>query len=183
MKKSRTLVAALVFAGLLGTACLFSPDPNNGTSVGFYSPVDSAWKVIYNFQLAYETKNFDEYQKCLHDEFEFILLEQDWGDYNGDGVIDESWGKDLEELYTQRMFQSDNADVIELILTGTNESPYYGDTTGATVQMMRSFELKVYYYEDGTQKGVRAQGQALFLVKPGPNGDYQIWQWTDLSEV
>ena len=37
---------------------------------------------------------------------------------------------------------------------------------------------------DGEEpEGFRAVGDAIFLCKPDENGEYRIWQWTDLSEL
>ena len=182
-KKLLGLTATILL--LAGTACIFSPEPGDGPGdPGFYTPADSAWKVLHNFQLAYQTQNIEAYKECLHEEFEFILLETDWDDYDGDGVIDQSWGRDREELYTTNMFNSSRAEVIELTLNGSGQSVWYGDPTGTTYQLTRSFELKVYFWnEQGQPDGFRAQGDAIFLCKPNEDGEYQIWQWTDLSDT
>lgn len=183
---TRVIYTALTVL-LAGSACLFSPDKGEDPpESGYYTPADSAWKVLHNFQLAYETQNIDAYLDCLHEEFEFILLEVDWDDYDGDGIIDQSWGRDLEEQFTNNMFSSTDAEVIELTLNGTAETYWPGDSTLTTLQLQRSFELKVYFWNDqGEQEGFRAQGSAIFLCKPSPEDDneYQIWQWTDLSET
>ena len=91
----------LVTLALVGSVCLFSPESGDepGQS-GYHSPVDAAYKVVDNLQLAYQTKDIDAYLECLHEEFEFLLLETDWDDYTGNGEIDESWGRDIEESMT-----------------------------------------------------------------------------------
>jgi len=167
-----------------GSACLFSPESGDGpVDPGYYTPADSAWKVLANFQLAYQTRNIEAYKDCLDEEFEFILLEVDWDDYDGDGLIDQSWGRDIEEEFTTNMFESDSAEVIELTLTGSSETPWYGDPTGNTLQLVRSFDLKVYYWEDNEQHGFRAMGDAIFRCRKDDSGEYRIWQWEDHSEV
>jgi hypothetical protein len=181
--KRTTVLVVIAAAVLMMSACLFSPDSKPSGDSDFYSPADSAWKVVANLELAYQTKNLDEYMNCLDSEFEFMLLETDWDDYDGDGLIDESWGIDVEEQFTGNMFSSPEADVIELTLTGDNESVWYGDSTGTTLQLVRSFELMVYYYDGAEQKGYRAAGDAMFLCKPNEDGEYKIWQWWDLSEI
>ena len=170
---------------LIGSACLFSPEETvQGDQSTYYSPVDSAYKVIANFQRAYETKDINEYMDCLHEEFEFMLLETDWADYTGDGNIDQSWGYDLEEEYTGNMFSSPNAETIELTLDGNSETIWYGDSTGTTLQLVRTFDLKVYFLDpDGIQTGFRASGQAVFLCKPDESGEYKIWRWEDQSQL
>lgn len=185
LKKGKLLVVTVLSVILVGSACLFSPSTGDDPPpTGYHSPVDSAYKVIENFELAYETKNMAAYMECLHEEYEFKLLEVDWDDYDGDGIIDESWGLDIEEDMTQNMFTSTNAEIIELTLDGNSESVWFGDSTHVTLQLVRSFELKVYFYdEEGVQQGFRAAGQAVFLCKPNDDGDYVIWQQQDLSET
>jgi len=175
---------ALVFVTLVVSACLFSPEETTqGNQSEYYSPVDSAYKVLANFKLAYLTKDIYRYVECLDEEFEFLLLETDWADYTGDGNIDQSWGFDLEEEFTGNMFASDSADIIELTLDGNSETIWYGDSTGSTLQLVRSFDLKVYYYLGGEQRGFRASGQAVFLCKPDESGEYKIWRWEDQSQL
>lgn len=187
MKKGKAGVFLMIAVSIVltGAACLFSPEDGGDTANDeYYSPADSAWKVLANFQLAYQTRNLDAYLDCLHEEFEFVLLETDWDDYDGDGIIDESWGRDIEEEFTTNMFSSSDAEYIELTLNGSTETTWFGDSTGVTKQLVRAFDLKVYYYdEDNVQQGWRAQGDAIFLVKPNSAGEYQIWRWTDLSET
>jgi len=184
MRKKRTLLMVVVTLALVGSACLFSPE--SGTEPGesgYYSPVDSAYKVVANLQLAYQTKDIDAYLECLHEEFEFMLLETDWDDYTGNGEIDESWGRDIEESMTRNMFSSPDAENIELTLEGNTESIWYGDSTGVTLELVRSFELKVYYWDNDEIRGYRAVGNAIFRCKPDENGEYQIWQWEDQSQT
>jgi hypothetical protein len=179
------IVFFLAVAAVLSVSgCLFSPsEKGSGGGSGYYTPADSAWKVIHNLQLAYTTKNIDAYMDCLHEEFEFFLLEVDWADYTGDGVIDESWGRDIEESMTTNMFNSYKAETIELTLNGTGDTEYPGDPTGDTRQLVRSFDLKVYYMDGGEQHGYRAMGDAIFLCKPNEDGEYEIWHWIDQSAI
>ncbi len=173
----------LMTGGLLYAGCIFAPDSQDNDNPPLYQTAETPEKLLENFMLSYETRNIDEYTNCLSEDFEFILLEVDWADYNGDGIIDQSWGRDLEEEFTAGMFMSDSAQYIDLSLNGTSNTEYYGDPTGATRQLVRSFELKVYFIQDVVQVGHRASGDAIFLCRPDENGEYRIWQWTDLSEV
>ncbi len=181
--KRRVVFATVVTLVLAGSACLFAPDGGTGGSSEYYSPVDTPQKLLDNFKLAYTTKNLDAYMDCLHEEFEFMLLEVDWEDYTGNGEIDQSWGRDIEEDMTANMFASSEAETIELTLEGNTETIWYGDSTGVTLQLVRSFDLKVYYWDDEEIKGFHAVGQAVFLCKPNADGDYQIWRWEDQSET
>lgn len=132
--KSGTLLPAILSLLLGGMACLFSPPAGPPDVSQYHTPVDSAYKVIENLQLAYERKDIDRFMECLHPEFEFLLLETDWDDYTLDGFVDHSWGIDLEEELTGNMFASDSADVIELMIDGNSETVWYGDSTEVTLQ-------------------------------------------------
>ena len=180
---SKALIISIVSLALAGSACLFSPDSGTGEESEYHSPVDTPAKLMENFLLSYQTKNIDAYMDCLHDEFEFVLLETDWDDYTGDGNIDHSWGRDIEESMTGRMFASSLAESVVLTLDGNQESVWYGDSTGTTIQLVRSFHLQVYVTTPEGLEGSEAVGDAIFLVKPNEDGDYQIWRWTDLSET
>ncbi len=81
------------------------------------------------------------------------------------------------------MFASNLAEIVDLTLDGNTESVWYGDSTGTTKQLVRSFDLKVYVNTPEGINGSQAVGDAIFLVKPNEDGDYQIWRWTDLSET
>ena len=181
--KRKIFLTTVVTLVLIGSACLFSPESKPG-GTDYYTPVDSAYKVLANFQLAYQTKNLDAYMECLHDEFEFVLLEIDWDDYDGDGIQDESWGRDIEESMTYNMFNSPAAETINLTLEGNTETLWLQDPNGETLQLVRTFDLQVYFINSsGSQDGFHALGQAIFLCKPDENGDYKIWRWTDMSET
>ncbi len=183
--RSRVVMISVVALMLAGSSCIFAPKgKENGEVSDYYSPVDTPEKLLSNFQLAYQTKNLDAYMDCLHEEFEFRLLEVDWADYTGNGEIDESWGRDMEESYTGNMFASSKAEVIELTLDGNTQTVWYGDSTGTTLQLVKSFDLKVYYYDPiGEVQGSHALGDAVFLCKPNAEGNYQIWRWIDQSET
>ncbi len=179
------IMQVVIAAILIGSGCLFSPepDPTPPDTSEYHSPVDTPTKLLENFQLAYETKNIEAYMDCLHEEFEFMLLEVDWDDYTGNGEIDQSWGRDIEENMASNMFASTDAEIVDLTLEGSSEVVWYGDPSGETLQLVRSFDLKVYFWDDDQQVGFHAVGNALFLCKPNADGDYQIWRWVDQSET
>jgi hypothetical protein len=158
----------------------FSPDTIPGEENQYYSPVDSAYKALKNLQYAYVSMDIGHYLDCFRDDFEFHLLQVDWDDYNGDGIIDEYWGLDLEEQFHEAMFS--NLFAIELNLSGTSESPWTGDSTGQSLQLTRTFDLKVYTDEAQSQ-GFRASGDALFICRKDSTGEWYIWQWWDQSEI
>jgi hypothetical protein len=186
--KSRFFIRSLTvfLVGLLAlTGCLFSPDknPDDNPPPVYHQPADSAWKVVANLQLAYVNRDLGRYIACFRDDYEFHLLESDWEDYNGDGFIDTYWGLDKEEEFHEAMFNA--VEQIELLLMGTTEYPDLSDPTGQSWALPRTFDLKVYTNLGGGGGGVegfRASGEALFVCRTDPQGEWYIWKWYDQSE-
>ncbi len=175
---------ALAFAGVLVfSGCLFSPDKGDPEPTLYYEPADSAWKVVANLQMAYENRDHAQYMACFRSDFEFHLLETDWDDYNGDGIIDTYWGIDQEDAFHNNMFNS--VEDIELSFSGNVEYPFMGDTTGVSWVLTRVFDLKVYTSVGGPSgpQGYRASGDADFICRPDADGEWYIWQWYDRSEI
>jgi len=174
-----------ISAFLALTGCLFSPDadPDPTEPPLYYSPADSAWKVLANPQMAYVNRDHDHYMQCFRDDFEFHLLEQDWDDYNGDGIIDTYWGLDKEDEFHEAMFNG--VELIELTFTGTQEYPWMSDPSGISLCLPRTFDLKVYTSIGGSGgvTGYRASGSAQFICRPDEDGEWYIWQWFDESEI
>lgn len=178
----KTFIISAVVTAVIVSGCWnpFSPDTEPGDEIQYHSPVDSAYKALENLQYAYISRDIDHYMDCFRDDFEFHLLEIDWDDYNGDGLIDEYWGLDLEEEFHILMF--DNVFSIELLLSGTSQSPWTGDSTGLSLQLQRTFDLKVYTNEAHSD-GYRASGSALFICREDSTGEWYIWQWWDDSDT
>lgn len=175
-----------MISGLLVlTGCLFSPEPGDPPEDDlYYSPADSAWKVVANLQLAYVNRDIDHYLECFRDDFEFHLLEQDWDDYNGDGIIDTYWGLDKEEEFHEGLFGV--VELIELTFTGNMQYPNPADPTGESLSLPRTFDLKVYETVSGPSgpEGFRASGSAEFICRvDSVTGEWYIWQWNDQSEI
>lgn len=181
-KKTRMLLIAVSATSLIVSGCWnpFSPETGTGEEFQYYNPVDSAWKALENLEYAYISRDIDHYLDCFRDDFEFHLLQVDWDDYDGDGIIDEYWGLDLEEEFHEIMFNNVNS--IELTLSGTQQAPWTGDSTGQSLQLTRTFDLKVYTNEAQSQ-GYRASGDALFICRQDSTGEWYIWQWWDQSET
>jgi len=182
-RKIRALAAvSMLLAAALAAGCWnpFSPDTEEGEELQYYNPADSAWKALKNLEYAYISRDLAHYTACFREDFEFHLLEIDWADYDGDQIIDEYWGKSLEEEFHETMFAQVSA--IELTLTGTQESPWSGDSTGMSLALPRTFDLKVY--TDGAHTtGYRASGSSLFICREDSTGEWYVWQWWDQSDT
>jgi len=171
-------IASVLTALLISMACLTGPDSSPPPSAP-WDPVDSAWKVIENLEYAYNTMDIDLYMSCFREDFEFHLL-----CYNPHGCPakqDSFWGYAAEEQIHQNMFEVVHA--IELVITGSQESPWTGDSTGMSLQLPRTFDLKVYLDEAHTE-GYRASGSTYFICRPDTTNDqWYVWQWWDLSDT
>ncbi len=183
-QKAAAVVVFAVVIAMITPSCWnpFSPPTTvpDSLQLQYYNPADSAWKVLKNLEYAYISRDIDRYSACFRDDFEFHLLEVDWGNYWGTEEIDSWWGKDLEEQFHETMFSMVNA--IELTLTGTQESPWSGDSTGLSLALPRTFDLKVYT-DGGHTTGYRASGSALFICREDSTGEWYVWQWWDQSDV
>ncbi len=176
----RTLVICAIITAVITSGCWnpFSPKTSSSPPPPqYYSPVDSAYKVLANLKYAYVSRDIGHYLACFRDDFEFHLLEVDYYDYNGDGILDTYWGLDQEENFHIHMFN--NVSSIELSLDGTSQSPWTGDSTGKAQQLDRTFNLKVY----AEPQGYMASGSALFICRQDSTGEWYIWQWWDQSDI
>ncbi len=178
-KRSFVLACGMSAALLAAQGCWnpFGGDPRDPVPVQYYENCDSAWKVIENLEYAYIAKDIDLYMSCFRDDFEFHLLETDWADYDGDGETDTFWGLDLEEQFTDFMF--DSVDQIQLTLDGTLDYRWSGGGEDTTYrELPRQFNLQVYIGSGGFQ----ATGTARFICHPDSTGEYYIYRWYDESD-
>ncbi|MCK5115297.1 MAG: hypothetical protein KAR44_01775 [Candidatus Aegiribacteria sp.] len=175
---SMAAIASVLTALLLSMACLTGPSSSALPSAP-WEPVDSAWKAIENLEYAYETKDLDLYMSCFREDFEFHLL---WYNPHGSSAKQDSfWGYAAEEQIHMNMFAA--VPLIELILSGTSEYPWTGDSTGQSYQLDRTFNLKVYTSMFPAQ-GYMASGSTLFICRPDTTDDqWYVWHWWDLSDT
>ena len=182
VRRSKFATAVVITSFILSiSACWnpFNPEKNpNPVTNQYYVPADSAWKVLENLEYSYASMDIDRYIACFRSDFEFHLLEVDWDDYTGNGVIDEYWGLALEEEYHIAMFNYVSS--IDLTLSGDSEFSWSGDPTGMALALPRTFDLKVY--TDGVN-GYCASGSALFICREDEAGEWYIWQWWDQSST
>jgi len=178
-RKQRTAAVVSAFTAVLLTlACLAGPD-DRAVAGPPWNPVDSAWKVIDNLELAYNTMDLDLYMSCFREDFEFHLPFQ-WG--GGYGKQDSFWGYWLEEEFHQGMFNCGQVYSIDLQIEGTNQTPWTGDSTGASLQLNRAFSLYVYL-DESQSEGYLAAGEALFICRKDSTGEWYVWKWWDQSQT
>lgn len=169
------IYAFLALSIVLGSGCIFGTDSPGGPAGPPWQDPDSAWKVIENLELAYRTMDIELYMSCFREDFEFTYY---------DFTIPEpwtiSWGYDTEEEIHLNMFTS--VPCIDLEFSGDHQIPWTGDSTGASLQLTRTFDLKLY--DDSTHtSGIRATGDAIFICRDDSSGIWYVWLWYDQSDT
>ncbi len=174
MSGRRTLTALLITL-LTIAACSSSTGP--GAQGPPWIPPDSAYKVVENLEYAWCTQDIELVATSLDDAFEHRLLEEDWDDYNGDGIIDTYWDKYLELEFTEGTFNA--ADSIYMDISGTSEWPWSEDSSGQSLELQRSVYLEVHYPDT---VGISSEA-VVFICRPNQDGTWFIWLWIDQLEV
>jgi len=174
MSGRSTVMTLLVFLTFIIAACSSTTGPDPYVPPEPYEP-DSAWKVVWNLEYAYNSIDLNLYMSCFRDNFIFHLSP------HSSQPPDTTWGFYLEEEFHQAMFGF--VDSIDLEFIGDTEYTWSGDSTEQSLALERGFDLKVYFTVPGSPfEGVQASGSALFICKPDSNGDWYVWQWFDESE-
>ena len=98
------LLSLIVFAGLT-TSCILDPKEQKNDDVNKpkveYKDLSEKDHVLFNLELAYNERNFSEYDKLLDDSFVFILSE---ADYNSGEVDVQQWERDREISVNAQIF-------------------------------------------------------------------------------
>jgi hypothetical protein len=143
-------------------------------------PYQTVGSVLDSLEASYNSMDLESYLDCFRDDFQFHLKQEDYYDYDGDGIIDSLWGLDLETSFHEALFTI--ATGVELTLEGTEESVWSGDSTGATLLLTRAFDL-IVYVDSAHSTGYHASGSALFLCRQDAQNSWYVWQWFDESEL
>jgi len=138
-----------------------------------HDPVDAAWKAVENLKYAYITMDLDLVEATLDTDFFHHLDEEDWADYNGDGIIDVGWGWCMELAWFEDLF--DTADEIEMTFSGEDEYPWEEDSTGQSLALPRTFCVKVWFEIGGPYEGIQASGSVIYVCRPDSASEWQIW--------
>jgi len=171
MKKTGKIL--LTTASLLIAACSNSSDVAGPDQSG--DPVVQGQSVIENYVAAYNSRDEALLATTLDTQFLHHLLEVDWADYDGDGIIDSTWGYDLEMTNAQILFSSYEA--IELTLEGLWYYPWPADSTGESIAFPRNYQMKMFYsYPDSV---TIATGQFTIVCKPDST---DTWHLTHLID-
>lgn len=140
-----------------------------------HSPVNQGWKAVENLEFAFNQRNSELLDETLDPSFLFFLPEEEWGDYNGDGIIDTTLTREMFISAAVSLFQRYGS--VELEYTGSSETPWAGDSTGATMMYPRVYFMEV---SQGTQEGWTRNGVTTIRCRPDSSGTWQV-TWIDDS--
>ena len=140
-------------------------------------PYPTAASVVDSLLSAYIAMDLELYRSGFRDDFEFHFLESEWWQHWTEPWPEGWWGLVTETAFHETMFDQDIS--VELTISGTQESEWSGDTTGASMALPRTFDLKIY--TDST--GYRAYGSALFICRQDSLDAWYVWQWWDMSQT
>lgn len=143
-----------------------------------HNPVNEGWKAIENYEYSYNTQDIYLLAATLDTEFLHHLLQEDWDDYNGDGMVDSTWGYDLELSIAEAYFSE--YEYCEFTLDGDEQHSWPEDPSGESIAYPRGFQLKCYNINpDQTITGFTETGQFILVCTPDSTG---IWHITHLID-
>jgi len=147
-----------------------------------HDPVDEGWKTIENYEYAYNTKDTDLLAATLDTGFLHHLLETDWDDYNGDGVIDGTWGYNIELSIADGYFSA--YEICELYLEGEGQYTWPDDPSGNSVAYPRSYQLKCHNFDpDQGYTGFRKMGEFILVCTPDSTDTWHLTHLTHLIDI
>jgi len=146
-----------------------------------YDPADEGWKAVENFEHSFNMKDLALLEETLDPTFAYLLPEEDWADYDGDGIIDICFNEEYYLQTVSNVFQT--YEIIEFTLYGNGETTWPGDPSGQTMQYERTYDIWVYNWAGGEPEGWRRQGEAVFLCRPDSSGIWRITRLDDLFET
>ena len=134
---------------------------------------DSSRAVIEKLELSYVSMDLEMYLECLTEDFQFVLDPVDWADWDGDGVVDSCWGRDIEEQIHEELFEGEDAIASELTLDIPEGVP---DSVGFLHQC--DYDLKVFF----SHGGYLAEGVVDLYTRRDADGLWRIWKCRDYFE-
>lgn len=162
------ITMSLILASCDNSSEIAGPDQSD-------DPVEQGQSVIENYVAAYNSRDETLLATTLDTHFLHHLLEEDWDDYNEDGIIDSTWSYDYEMTNAQILFPS--CEAIELTLAGLWYYPWPADSTGESIAFPRNYQMKMFYsYPDSS---TIITGQYTMVCKPDSTN---IWHLTHLID-
>ena len=182
------LIVTVIATGLLISGCgddpAYRPTPP-GNQASNFKNLQNKDDVLYNLELAYNKRNFEEFEKLLDDDFVFILSESD---YNSGEVDAPQWDRVRELSVNQQIFDP-NLDsglrVISIDLSldysAGNWTPLPPDTNHPTETWYTQtvgYDLITKTADDWEHRALDLNAQ-LTVRKNDSTGLWQIVLWRD----
>ncbi|PIE53135.1 hypothetical protein CSA37_03270 [Candidatus Fermentibacteria bacterium] len=161
----KRIMATTALAALIFTGCGTGPDNTEAP----YNPVDESWKAVENFIFAWNTRDQDLLSETLSDDFEMPLSEEDWADYNGDGIIDKSLPENIYLNVASVIFSSYSH--VELLVDYS---------AGQSNEFTGDWNMKVYNIEGGEQTGWSASGETVIVCAENGSGQWNVISVTEI---
>jgi len=199
----RQRLLPLVCLGVLALAIsgcgLFSPDETRddggpGEVVQPYEDATTPDILINNFVRAYEERNFAQYSKLIHDEFQFFFWEEDVVKL---GLDAPGWDRVAELGATENMFEGNPGididdepvpGIVKIAMTKQNDTvaawvpsqgePLFDET------LVRRYRFNIDVTHDGVSTQVQVRGiQEFYAAQVEIDGKqlFQIKFWKDLG--
>ncbi len=182
-KTNTTLRVALLLTVIVGAlaaaGCIFgADDPSTG---GGEDPVvpDSPSDVIYNLEIAYNTRDINLYKQCLSPQFTFYFNQSDVGtDVNG-YIIPTSWGYEEDWDATGNMFTLAYDIAMQLPENSIPEPP-----DGATTFTADNITVSLLVMVDENNGYIANKGTLEFTFETYVSGGNTYWRirdWRDFT--
>lgn len=131
--------------------------------------------LVVQLENSWNDRDIALMEDCYRYDFQHHLLEEDWDDFDGDGIIDQYWGLDLELAFAQDCFSAADSIYFDLRSGTVVDSLWGGDTTEVAMAMHRDLVREIYTPGDTTVE----VHPVLLVASPGSNGKWHIWRWFD----
>lgn len=141
-----------------------------------HDPVDQGWKAVENLEYAFNQRDSELLDETLDPTFLILLPEEEWDDYNGDGIMDTTLTRELYFSGVIDLFQEYES--VELDLQGSDEEHWQGDPSGETMQYPRVYLMEV---SQGTQDGWTISGDTILRCRPDSSGTWRV-TWIEYSQ-
>jgi hypothetical protein len=190
-KRSIFVVLTLVVTAGLTTSCIFDPkqkdDPGGEVKKVEYKDLTEMDHVLINLELAYNERNFQQYDKLLDDGFTFIFSDTD---FNEGTVEYDQWDRNAEATSTRNILDpnlaADNR-VTSIDLHLTYPEGNWSELPPDENHPDESWYTKTVNYnlviKTADQWEHRANGlQAQFTIRWGATEDGEHWRiilWRD----
>jgi hypothetical protein len=183
---TRMVLGCAIAAALIITACReddpVTPPPRQTSS---YKSLQNKDDVLFNLELAYNKRNFEQFAQLLDDEFVFVLSETD---YNSGEVDVPQWDRVRELKANQQIFDPNLSGGrrvigIELSLDYTDDqwTPEPPDTNHPTETWYKqtvAYDLVTKTADDWEHRALDLQAE-FKIRKDDATGHWQIVLWRD----